>query len=76
MRTNQTRLFCGNNARGNSGLEELFGQQSAQRVVRDEVAFAPGQDPNLAIINASRRFDAGLCLVSDSTPKEQPKEGE
>lgn len=73
MRTVQSRLFVGANVGGQTDVKELFGLQSTQRMVRDDVAFAPAQDPNMAIINASRRFDAGHCLIL-GTPKQTQKD--
>ena len=71
MRTTQYGLFVGSNVGGQTNIKELFGLQSTQKVVRDDVAFAPAQDPNLSIINASRRFDAGQCLVLEKPTQPQ-----
>lgn len=71
MRTTQYGLFVGSNVGEQKNIKELFGLQSTQKVVRDDVAFAPGQDPYLAIINASRRFDAGHCLVLEKSKQPQ-----
>jgi hypothetical protein len=65
------RQILRSDVRGHAEIKEFFGLQSTQKVVRDEVAFAPAQDPNLAIINASRRFDEGHCLVLETTAPKQ-----
>ena len=73
MSKDDSRLFVRGNAESHSNLKDFFSVQSAQKVVRDDVAFAPARDPNSALLNASKRFDAGRSIVSANTPRKQTK---
>lgn len=73
MRKGDLHLFGMGNAESHTSLKDFFSVQSAQKVVRDDVAFAPARDPHWALINASKRFNAGHSIVSEDAPRKQVK---
>lgn len=44
---------------------DLFGSQSSQVLVKDEVAFQPARDQYQAIFEASQRLSAGQSIIPD-----------
>lgn len=56
---------------GTAQKNDVFGTTPVQHFVKDEVVFAPAQDPYAALLKAAERFQAGGKIFSEES-KVQP----
>lgn len=56
---------------GAAQKQDVFGTTPVQIFVKDEVVFAPAQDPYAALLKAAERFQSGGKIFSSEETKNQ-----